>query len=124
MRFRGPFLMFALFISCAATTLLAQQTQDEHKVAFDIYKQLIETNTTESVGNMTRPRTISPLGCARGRMRGTAISSLAFTALAHANRFSLSRTWTWWRQTARIGLSIPSGSLKRTASSTGAGRAT
>lgn len=61
MTFGSPFRVFvlifvlscALFISCGATTLLAQQTQDEHKLAFDIYKQLIETNTTESIGSMT-----------------------------------------------------------------------
>ncbi len=47
------FLLSLLVTGATAATLLAQQTQDEHKLAHDIYKQLIETNTTESVGNMT-----------------------------------------------------------------------
>lgn len=47
------FLLSLLVAGATAATLLAQQTQDEHKLAHDIYKQLIETNTTESVGNMT-----------------------------------------------------------------------
>ncbi len=42
-----------LIVGAAATPLLARQKQDAHKLAFDIYKQLIETNTTESIGNMT-----------------------------------------------------------------------
>lgn len=43
-----------LFVgAAAAATLFAQKSQDPHKLAHDIYKQLIETNTTESVGNMT-----------------------------------------------------------------------
>jgi acetylornithine deacetylase/succinyl-diaminopimelate desuccinylase-like protein len=47
-------LLILVLSGFAAMTLCAQeQTQNEHKLAFDIYKQLIETNTTESVGNMT-----------------------------------------------------------------------
>lgn len=42
-----------VFVTGAATTTLLAQKQDAHKLAFDIYKQLIETNTTESIGNMT-----------------------------------------------------------------------
>lgn len=56
MKLRGLvmiFLGFLLIAGSAAATLFAQQTQDAHKLAYDIYKQLIETNTTESVGNMT-----------------------------------------------------------------------
>jgi acetylornithine deacetylase/succinyl-diaminopimelate desuccinylase-like protein len=53
MKFRS--LVFAaLFIGGSiVATSFAQQTRDAHKLAYDIYKQLIETNTTESVGNMT-----------------------------------------------------------------------
>ncbi|MFZ0639345.1 MAG: M20/M25/M40 family metallo-hydrolase [Candidatus Acidiferrales bacterium] len=47
------FIVFLLIAGSAAATLFAQQTQDAHKLVYDIYKQLIETNTTESVGNMT-----------------------------------------------------------------------
>lgn len=43
----------AALIACVCATSPAQQKLDPHKLAFDIYKQLIETNTTESVGNMT-----------------------------------------------------------------------
>lgn len=50
MKLRDLFPIAAL-IACA--TVSAQQKQDPHKLAFDIYKQLIETNTTESVGSMT-----------------------------------------------------------------------
>lgn len=55
MRFRTAFLAFAIISAgiFASVVLFAQQTQDWHKLAFDIYKQLIDTNTTESVGNMT-----------------------------------------------------------------------
>ncbi|HKF52557.1 MAG TPA: M20/M25/M40 family metallo-hydrolase [Candidatus Acidoferrales bacterium] len=52
MKLRNLFSMVVL-IAGASATLFAQQKQDPHKLAFDIYKQLIETNTTESVGNMT-----------------------------------------------------------------------
>lgn len=52
MRLRNRFPIVVL-VSCVCTTVLAQQNQDPHKLAFDIYKQLIETNTTESVGSMT-----------------------------------------------------------------------
>ena len=47
------FVVFLLIAGSAAATLVVQQTQDAHKLVYDIYKQLIETNTTESVGNMT-----------------------------------------------------------------------
>ncbi len=40
-------------LSCAAGAAFAQANTDAHKLAHDIFKQLIETNTTESVGNMT-----------------------------------------------------------------------
>ncbi|HEV2288148.1 MAG TPA: M20/M25/M40 family metallo-hydrolase [Candidatus Acidoferrales bacterium] len=53
MKLYQSLLIFVLAGSIAATAGAQQQTQDEHKVAHDIYKQLIETNTTESVGNMT-----------------------------------------------------------------------
>jgi acetylornithine deacetylase/succinyl-diaminopimelate desuccinylase-like protein len=43
----------ALLVGSLVCTSFAQQAQESHKLAFDIYKQLIETNTTESIGNMT-----------------------------------------------------------------------
>lgn len=46
-------LFLLLMAGSTAATRVAQQTQDAHKLTYDIYKQLIETNTTESVGNMT-----------------------------------------------------------------------
>ncbi len=53
MKFRTLLLAFAVIVAATVSTVLfAQQTQDAHKLAFDIYKQLIDTNTTESVGNM------------------------------------------------------------------------
>lgn len=52
MKFRILTLFFAIALSPAAL-LRAQQSSDVNKLAHDIYKQLIETNTTESVGNMT-----------------------------------------------------------------------
>lgn len=52
MKLRNLFPIIVL-IAVACAPLLAQQKQDSHKLAFDIYKQLIETNTTESAGNMT-----------------------------------------------------------------------
>lgn len=42
-----------LFFMASSALLFAQQSTDTHKLAHDIFKQLIETNTTESVGNMT-----------------------------------------------------------------------
>jgi acetylornithine deacetylase/succinyl-diaminopimelate desuccinylase-like protein len=53
MKLRCFLLASALVAGSLGATLLAQQNQNQHKLAFDIYKQLIETNTTESVGNMT-----------------------------------------------------------------------
>jgi acetylornithine deacetylase/succinyl-diaminopimelate desuccinylase-like protein len=53
MKFRSLAFATLFFVGSIAATLFAQQTQDAHKMAFDIYKQLIETNTTESIGNMT-----------------------------------------------------------------------
>ncbi|MGB6484536.1 MAG: M20/M25/M40 family metallo-hydrolase [Candidatus Acidiferrales bacterium] len=56
MKLRGLVMIFFGFLLIAGSTaamLFAQQTQDAHKLAYDIYKQLIETNSTESVGNMT-----------------------------------------------------------------------
>jgi len=52
MKHRTMILVFVIAISPAAF-LRAQQSSDVNKLAHDIYKQLIETNTTESVGNMT-----------------------------------------------------------------------
>jgi len=52
MKLRNLFLIVVL-IAGASSILFAQQKQDPHKLAFDIFKQLIETNTSESVGNMT-----------------------------------------------------------------------
>lgn len=46
-------LPIAALLAAGCGTALAQQNQDPHKLAFDIYKQLIETNTTESVGSTT-----------------------------------------------------------------------
>ena len=46
-------LIVLMLAGSTASIVSAQQTQEEHTLAFDIYKQLIETNTTESVGNMT-----------------------------------------------------------------------
>lgn len=53
MRLCRSLMIFMLVGSIAAVVHAQQQTQEEHKLAHDIYKQLIETNTTESVGNMT-----------------------------------------------------------------------
>ena len=51
MKFR---LLAAVAICALASTVgLAQQSNDSHKLAHDIFTHLIETNTTESVGNMT-----------------------------------------------------------------------
>lgn len=52
MKFRTMTLVFAIALSPTAF-LRAQQSNDVNKLAHDIYKQLIETNTTESIGNMT-----------------------------------------------------------------------
>ncbi|HKV28964.1 MAG TPA: M20/M25/M40 family metallo-hydrolase [Candidatus Acidoferrales bacterium] len=52
MRFRTLALSFAVALFLSAS-LVGQQNTDANKLAHDIYKQLIETNTTESVGNMT-----------------------------------------------------------------------
>lgn len=52
MKFRTLTLVFAIALLPAAS-LRAQQSSDVNKLAHDIYKQLIETNTTESTGNMT-----------------------------------------------------------------------
>lgn len=47
-------LLVAVVICALASAVgFAQQSGDSHKLAHDIFKQLIETNTTESVGNMT-----------------------------------------------------------------------
>ncbi|MGH9730023.1 MAG: M20/M25/M40 family metallo-hydrolase [Candidatus Acidiferrales bacterium] len=43
-------VLFAFLLSPAAL-MCAQQNSDVNRLAHDIYKQLIETNTTESVGN-------------------------------------------------------------------------
>ena len=40
-------------LSCVVGVALAQTNTGTHKLAYDIFKQLIETNTTESAGNMT-----------------------------------------------------------------------
>jgi acetylornithine deacetylase/succinyl-diaminopimelate desuccinylase-like protein len=53
MKLRCFFLAFAFIVGSLGAALLAQQNQNQHKLAFDIYKQLIETNTTESIGSMT-----------------------------------------------------------------------
>ena len=53
MKLRCFFVASAFIAGSLGAALLAQQDQDPHKLAFDIYKQLIETNTTESVGSMT-----------------------------------------------------------------------
>jgi acetylornithine deacetylase/succinyl-diaminopimelate desuccinylase-like protein len=53
MKLRSLLLIFVFAGFIASVLYAQQQMQDEHKLAFDIYKQLIETNTTESVGNMT-----------------------------------------------------------------------
>lgn len=52
MKFRTLTLVFAIAL-LPAPFLRAQQSSDVNKLAHDIYKQLIETNTTESAGNMT-----------------------------------------------------------------------
>ena len=52
MKHRTMILVFVIALSPAAF-LRAQQNSDVNKLAHDIYKQLIETNTTESAGNMT-----------------------------------------------------------------------
>ena len=52
MKLRGLLFTCALIVAGSAA-VFAQQQQDAHKLAFDIFKQLIETNTTESVGSMT-----------------------------------------------------------------------
>lgn len=53
MKLCSSLVIFMLAGSIATAVHAQQQTQGEHKLAHDIYKQLIETNTTESVGNMT-----------------------------------------------------------------------
>ncbi|HEV2617255.1 MAG TPA: M20/M25/M40 family metallo-hydrolase [Candidatus Acidoferrales bacterium] len=50
MKHRTMILVFVIALSPAAF-LHAQQNSDVARLAHDIYKQLIETNTTESVGN-------------------------------------------------------------------------
>jgi acetylornithine deacetylase/succinyl-diaminopimelate desuccinylase-like protein len=46
--------LFAAAVICAfaGAVVFAQQNGDSHKLAHDIFKELIETNTTESVGDM------------------------------------------------------------------------
>ena len=56
MKFRTLTLVFAIAL-LPAPFLRAQQSSDVNKLAHDIYKQLIETNTTESAGNMTTAAT-------------------------------------------------------------------
>lgn len=46
-------LAFALIALVVTMPLAAQQNDATNKLAHDIYKQLIETNTTKSAGNMT-----------------------------------------------------------------------
>lgn len=53
MKLGSLFMIFVFTCSIAAVLQAQQQKQDEHTLVHDIYKQLIETNTTESVGNMT-----------------------------------------------------------------------
>ncbi|MGH7747926.1 MAG: M20/M25/M40 family metallo-hydrolase, partial [Candidatus Dormibacteria bacterium] len=52
MRFSTHVLSLAVVVVTAAS-VAGQQNNDTNKLAHDVYKQLIETNTTESVGNMT-----------------------------------------------------------------------
>ncbi|MGH9709719.1 MAG: M20/M25/M40 family metallo-hydrolase, partial [Candidatus Acidiferrales bacterium] len=52
MSFRTLVLSLAVVVVTAAS-VAGQQNNDVNKLAHDVYKQLIETNTTESVGNTT-----------------------------------------------------------------------
>src|ERR1700685_3149367 len=53
MKFRSSILLAALACSFFAGGLLAQSDDATNKLARDIYKQLIEINTTDSVGSTT-----------------------------------------------------------------------
>ena len=47
------FVASVIFSMASSAAVFAQQDANAHKLARDVFKQLIETNTTESVGNMT-----------------------------------------------------------------------
>ena len=53
MKFRTSILLAALACSFAGGGLRAQSDDATNKLARDIYKQLIEINTTDSVGSTT-----------------------------------------------------------------------
>jgi acetylornithine deacetylase/succinyl-diaminopimelate desuccinylase-like protein len=53
MRLRSPVLIFAAFFSALAGAAPSQTNDSANALAHDVFKELIEINTTDSVGNVT-----------------------------------------------------------------------
>ena len=126
----------ALLASRAAPAADSADDKAANTLAHDIFKQLIEINTTDSVGNVT---TAAEAMAQRFRDAGFPDSDMqslrperpqeesrrrACTAAASTSRSCSSATSTWSRRSARTGPPIRSSSSRRTATSTAAARRT
>ena len=138
-------LAVALAAFALPATLSAQYQQGtplraDQQLAHDIYKELVEINTADSVGSTTvaasavakrfrdagfRGRPTSSRA-ARGRTRATSSSGITATGRAGASRCCSSRTSTSSRRSRTTGrpISIRSSSPSATATTTAAVRAT
>src|SRR5579872_961254 len=131
---RPPASLFRLVVASMFFTLAWAQSPDQ-QLARDIFKQLIDINTTDSVGDNTRAarlwrhdfgradfRILTSTCSARSRARVTSWS--AYTGRAPGGRFCLSVTSTWSKRNAPTGRLTRSSSAKWTAISTDAERRT
>ncbi len=136
----GLFFLVLFSISLSASSSFGGATTSQtssgdtatRQLAHDIFKQLIEINTTDSVGSVTaaaeamaqRFRDAGFPGQrhsrARPPMTARRMSSCGCTARASTSRCYSSGILTWSRPGARTGLPIRSSSSKRTATSTAA----
>ncbi len=137
MRRLSVFMLAVLALPVAAHA----QSSPHEKLARAIYKELIEINTVDSVGSVTKaaeamaarfqggriPRERCEASGPRRASRPKGISwcdIAAAVARTHQNRFFFSRIWTWWLRCGRTGRATHSRSTRRTAISSVAARRT
>src|SRR5258708_18754186 len=109
----------------------ARAPQEYQRLAHDIFKQLIEINTTDSAGNVTSAaeamaKRLREAGFDEpdiqiaGPRENKKIWWFASMAAARASRSCSSGTWTWWKRAAKTGPSIPLFFWRKTITSTDA----
>ena len=126
-------LTVSLFLLGTIISAQAQKLSPSRQLAYDIFKQLIEINTTDSVGNCTEAveAMTAHLKAAGfpdedikilGQIPANKIWSCVIMAQVRASRFCCSRTLMWSKLSAKTGRLIRSLFSNRTDIITGAAR--